>query len=63
MLSKSIIKPRRTCAARARVTVLGLFVCLCVCVSVCLSVCLRLFSLYMQATRRLISDTNSATRP
>ena len=35
-----VINPRRTCAAR--VTVLGLCVCVCVCVCVCLSVCLLL---------------------
>ena len=33
-----VINPRRACAAR--VTVVGLCVCVCVCVSVCLSVCL-----------------------
>ena len=51
---KSIVNPRRACAAR--VTVVGL----CVCLSVCLSTTI----LALQATRRLMSDTNSfgATR-
>ena len=44
-----IINPRRTCAAR--ITVLGL----CVCLSVCLSTTI----LGLQATRRLMSDTNN----
>ena len=39
-----IINPRRACAAR--VTVVGLCVCLFVCLSVCLFVCRRLFSHY-----------------
>ena len=38
------INPRRACAAR--VTVVGLCVCLSFCLSVCLSVCRRLFSHY-----------------
>ena len=52
------INPRRACAAR--VTVVGL----CVCLFVCLSVCLSTTILALQATRRLMSDTNSfsATR-
>ena len=45
----SLINPRRACAAR--VTVVGL----CVCLSVCLSTTI----LALQATRRLMSDTNS----
>ena len=51
-----VINRRRACAAR--VTVVGL------CLSVCLSVCLSTTILGLQATRRLISDTNSfsATR-
>ena len=50
----SVHDPRRACAAR--VTVVGL----CVCLSVCLSTTI----LALQATRRLMSDTNSfsATR-
>ena len=53
-----LVNPRRACAAR--VTVLGL----CVCLFVCLSVCLSTTILALQATRRLMSDTNSfsATR-
>ena len=53
-----IFNPRRACAAR--VTVVGL----CVCLSVCLFVCLSTTVLALQATRRLMSDTNSfsATR-
>ena len=49
-----IINPRRACAARVTVVVL------CVCVSVCVSTTI----LGLQATRRLMSDTNSfsATR-
>ena len=49
-----VINPRRACATR--VTVLGL--------SVCLSVCLSTTILALQATRRLMSNTNSfsATR-
>ena len=49
-----LINPRRACAAR--VTVVGL----CVCLFVCLSATI----LALQATRRLMSDTNSfsATR-
>ena len=52
-----IINPRRACAAG--VTVVGLCVRLC-----CLSVCLSTTILALQATRRLMSDTNSfsATR-
>ena len=48
------INPRRACAARVTVVVL------CVCLSVCLSTAI----LGLQATRRLMSDTNifSATR-
>ena len=45
----AIINPRRACAAR--VTVVGL----CVCLFVCLSTTI----LALQATRRLMSDTNS----
>ena len=45
----SVINPRRACAAR--VTVLGL--------SVCLSVCLSTLILAVQATRRPMSDTSS----
>ena len=54
----SLVNPRHACAAR--VTVVGL----CVCVFVCLSVCQSTTILALQATRRLISDTNSfsATR-
>ena len=50
----SVINPRRACAARVTVVVL------CVCPSVCLSATI----LGLQATRRLMSDTNSfsATR-
>ena len=53
-----LINPRRACAARVTVIVL------CVCLSVCLSFCLSTTILGLQATRRLISDTNifSATR-
>ena len=49
-----IINPRRACAARVTVVVL------CVCLSVCLSTTI----LGLQATRRLMSETNifSATR-
>ena len=39
-----VINPRRACAAR--VTVVGLCVCLSVCLFVCLFVCRRLFSHY-----------------
>jgi len=39
-----VFNPRRACAAR--VTVLGLCVCVSVCVSVCVCVCLHLFSSY-----------------
>ena len=51
-----IINPRRSCAARVTVVVL----CVCVCVCVCVSTTI----LGLQATRRLMSDTNSfsATR-
>ena len=50
------LNPRRACAARVTVVVL------CVCLSVCLSVSTTILGL--QATRRLMSDTNSfsATR-
>ena len=50
----SVINPRRACAARVTVIVL------CVCLSVCVSTTI----LALQATRRLMSDTNSfsATR-
>ena len=50
------INPRRACAARVTVVVL------CVCVSAC--VCVSTTILGLQATRRLMSDTNrfSATR-
>ena len=49
MLSNdAVINPRRACAAR--VTVLGL--------SVCLSVCLSTLILALQATRRPMSYTN-----
>ena len=44
----SFINPRRACVAR--VTVLGVFVCVCVCRSVCLSVCLSTFIHKQQAT-------------
>ena len=56
--SDMFINPRRACAAR--VTVVGL----CVCLFVCLFVCLSTTILALQATRRLMSDTNSfsATR-
>ena len=56
--SQFIINPRRACAARVTVVVL------CVCVSVCLCVCVSTTILGLQATRRLMSDTNrfSATR-
>ena len=49
---QNIFNPRRACAARVTV------------VSVCLSVCLSMTILALQATRRLMSDTNSfsATR-
>ena len=49
-----VINPRRACAAR--VTVIVLCVCVCVCVSTTI--------LGLQATMRLMSDTNSfsATR-
>ena len=55
LLLLSVINPRRACAAR--VTVVGLCVCLFVC-------CLSTTILALQATRRLMSDTNSfsATR-
>ena len=58
VIFRIIINPRRACAAW--VTVLGL----CVCLFVCLSVCLSTTILALQATRRLMSDTNhfSATR-
>ena len=51
---KILVNPRRACAARVTVVVL------CVCLFVCLSVTI----LALQATRRLMSDTNSysATR-
>ena len=54
--------PRRACAAR--VTVVVLCVCLSVCLFVCLFVCLSATILVLQATRRLMDDTNSfsATR-
>ena len=54
LLSIVVVNPRRACAAR--VTVVGL----CVCLSVCLSTTI----LALQAMRRLMSDTNSfsATR-
>ena len=50
----TVINPRRACAARVTVVVL------CVCLSVCLSTTI----LALQATTRLMSDTNSfsATR-
>ena len=56
--SAVLVNPRRACAVR--VTVVGL----CVCLSVCLFVCLSTTILTLQATRRLMSDTNSfsATR-
>ena len=47
-VSVCIINPRRACAARVTVVVL------CVCLSVCLSATI----LALQATRRLMSDTN-----
>ena len=48
-----IVNPRRACAAR--VTVLGLCVCVCVCVSVCVSVTQHLtFYVFIHAT----NDTN-----
>ena len=58
MMSSGLINPRRACAARVTVVVL------CVCLSVCLFVCLSPTILALQATRRLMSDTNrfSATR-
>ena len=43
------INPRRACAARVTVVVL----------CVCLSVCLSMTILGLQATRRLMNDTNS----
>ena len=48
----TVVNPRRACAARVTV------------VSVCLFVCLSTTILALQATRRLMSDTNSfsATR-
>ena len=49
VLGTIIINPRRACAAR--VTVLGL--------SVCLSVCLSTLILAVQATTRPMSDTSS----
>ena len=51
-----LINPRRACAARVTVVVLRVCVCVCVCVSTTI--------LGLQATRRLMSDTNSfsATR-
>ena len=54
IMVEMLINPRRTCAARVTVVVL------CVCLSVCLSATI----LALQATRRLMSDTNrfSATR-
>ena len=57
-----VINPRRACAAR--VTVVVLCVCPSVRPSVRLSVCLSTTILGLQATRRLMSDTNifSATR-
>ena len=57
-VSSKVINPRRACAARVTVVVL------CVCPSVRLSVCLSTTILGLQATRRLMSDTNifSATR-
>ena len=45
---RPFINPRRACAAR--VTVLGLCVCLSVCLSICLSVCLSVSILALQAT-------------
>ena len=59
---ESVINPRRACAAR--VTVVGLCVCLSVCLFVCLFVCLSTTILALHATRRRMSDTNSfsATR-
>ena len=55
MDKSTIFNPRRACAAR--VTVVGRL-------SVCLFVCLSTTILALQATRRLMSDTNSfsATR-
>ena len=50
-VAESLINPRRACA---RVTVLGLCVCLCVCVSVCVSMLISA----LQATKRIVSDTN-----
>ena len=44
-----VINPRRACAVRVTVVVL------CVCLSVCLSTTI----LTLQATRRLMNDTNS----
>ena len=53
-VNPSLVNPRRACAAWVTVVVL------CVCLSVCLSTTI----LGLQATRRLLSDTNifSATR-
>ena len=51
----TLINPRRACAARVTVVVLRVSVCL----SVCLFVCLSPTILALQATRRLMSDTNS----
>ena len=51
--------PRRACAAR--VTALGLCVCVSVCLSVCLSACLSVSILALQATTQLMSDTNSCS--
>ena len=45
----AVVNPLRACAARVTVVVL------CVCLSVCLSATI----LALQATRRLMSDTNS----
>ena len=55
---RQLINPRRACAAR--VTVLGLSVCVCVCLSACLST----FTLKLQATKRHVNGTLvfSATR-
>ena len=55
----TLINPRRACAARVTVVV-----CVSVCLFVCLFVCLSTTILALQATRRLMSDTNSfsATR-
>ena len=53
---RSFINPRRACAARVTVVSVRL--------SICLFVCLSTTILALQATRRLMSDTNSfsATR-